>query len=215
MEDVMQMDMPLTVTSGVTTVGTTSIPNTLNQLIVGKALNTPRSMAIAYDTVSIDGAAIHLTEIGTNAPSLPAQPVFLEDGWSQPITNIFVWIFCKVDSTGTPVDAGGIPVVPIPLLPAPGIPAALTLGSRASRLVPGGGFASCVKIDSKNIGCIANRDNVPLASPALYLAVSFEPTPTQGGSGIFANYTPTARSISVTLHTVTTEQKGASFTPMP
>ena len=69
MEDVMQMDMPLTVTSRGTTVGTTTIPNTLNQLIVGTALNTPRSMAIAYDIVSIDGAAIHLTEIGTNTAS--------------------------------------------------------------------------------------------------------------------------------------------------
>ena len=92
-------------------------------------------------------------------------------------------------------------------------------------LVPGGGFAKCVEVPKSPIGCNANSVNAPPpstapASPALYVAVSFEPVSTtedqgqQQGRG-YAFYKPVARSISVTLHTVTESQKGASFNPTP
>ena len=194
------------------------IPNTLTQLTVGSfgatQLCTPRSMAIAYETIKIDGASVHLTEIGTSG--VANTPVFLTDGWSQDITNINIWVFCKVDQWGQPLDANGAPVVPLPLGM---IPRAVNLGSRIMPPgIVGGGFCKCITIDTTAVGCNANSDNLPNASRALYLAVSFEPTPTTqlaGQTGVYASYNPVARSISVTIHAITGELQGASFTPTP
>ena len=212
MEDIVQEDQKLSVFNGTTVVGTVTIPNTLDKFQVGAGLNTPRSMAIAYENVIIDGAAIHLTEIGEDSV---LGPVFLSDGWSQNITNINVYAFCKVNAAGTPLDNVGIPVKPLSL---GSISAATNKRSRLGKNMPGGGFAGCVSID-KVVGCTANnRDdaNVPNASSALYVAVSFEPTPTipPNQSPVFRNYSPRARSISVTLHVQTKSLEGAGFKPM-
>ena len=121
-------------------------------------------MAIAYENINIDGAAIHLTEIGTQTVGGTTTAMFVVDGWSQPLTNIYVWIFCKVNASGTPVDSTGVVVLPIQLGP---VAAGTSLVDRPppDGSIPGGGLAKCIDIRGQ-VGCMANADNTPPASTA-------------------------------------------------
>jgi len=141
MEDVMQQNMKLNVIGGGGgSVGSVIIPNDLDRFVVGggQALtNVPRSMAIAYNNMTLDGASIHLTEVGVLDPVGSNTDVFLQDGWSQQIKEVKIWLFCKVDANGNPLDANGVLVRPVVWGP---FPAALTATSRIiAPLIVGGG----------------------------------------------------------------------------
>ena len=85
-----------------------SVNDTLDSYVVGMPQvvlghtprrNCPRSMAIAYNKITLDSIEVHLTELATNQSS---EPVVIHNGWSQPI-EIAVYAFCDIDISGVPV----------------------------------------------------------------------------------------------------------------
>ena len=163
---------------------TVTIPSLLGSYENGNSSNTPRSMAIAYKTVSLNMIAVHLTEIGVDNTSTPSALKAVNDGWSIPIT-ITLHFFCLVDPSGKPV--GGTPFH-VPILP----------GSLDSK----GGLCACYEIDETKVGCKVDPENK-------FVAVSVS-TPAPFGGGI-SGWTPRGRSISVTLHSQSKDEDAISF----
>ena len=59
----------------------------------------PRSMAVAYDKITIYGCTIHLTELSTDPTGTTN---YTNDKWTQSI-QVRVYAFCNVTDTGIPV----------------------------------------------------------------------------------------------------------------
>ena len=153
------------------------IPNTLDSYKVGGinpiggGSNVPRSMAIAYNDIILDGVAVHLTEIGTT--TLGSIPQVISNGWSADVT-ISIYIFCKVDTRGRPVDPVVLHRVNYPMTGTPN--------------EKSGGYCDCSGITPLNVGCDVSREHK-------FIAISFKsPPPPPSG------YRIQARTISVTLH---------------
>ena len=109
------------------------IPSTLDSYIVGNSSskNLPRSMAIAYKDISLNGVSVHLTEI-----TGPGQVI--NNGWSADV-DIFIYIFCKVDPLGHPYDPH---IVPLP-----------TINSSDESPDEEGGYCDCSPFLPINVGC--------------------------------------------------------------
>ena len=65
--------------------------------------NCPRSMAVAYSKIIIDGCSIHLTELSRSSPPLTQ---YVTDGWTNEV-QVKVYGFCNINRNGLPDIGGG------------------------------------------------------------------------------------------------------------
>ena len=165
--------------------------------------NTPRSMAIAYKKIDIDGAAIHLTEIRAEKASQAALPVnHAVNGWSQD-ADVKVYGFCGIDEEGNPNTV--IPGFNITPFEIPGVP------------TPGGGGANaglcdCVSFQTPfPIGCDV-VDAAPGTHIFLAATVSLKNAPPDPADypGVHS-WTILSRTISVTIHGKTADIAGINI----
>ena len=186
---------------------TGTIPSQINLYELGGGtpsagtLNVPRSMAIAYNTIKINGASIHLTELRTESVS---GRTFSVNGWSQTV-RIKIYGFCKIDDTGVPNTAAPAFVIdlnPIPADTTPGSPIAL------------GGSCTCQVFPEQLVGCMIapDEDHVFLAVTVQVTAFPVLPSPPwPTGSSVNIH----SRTISVTIHGEQDEQSGMLLSDAP
>ena len=176
-----------------------------------KYLNTPRSMAVGYNKISIDGLTVHLTEIGTIDSSFGrviASPI---EPWTYVDLYIYVWAFCKTNSLGFPVKTNLPEVSPKTINlsdskyiqkigPIKATEASMKHETSQHPHGAGGGSCKYYKLHTPlDVGIKADNNDKPL-----FLAVSFKAVQNTKST---INHTykqhdfkPMARSISVTLH---------------
>jgi hypothetical protein len=158
--------------------------------------------------MAIKGMAVHMTEVG----QVGLNPYIVTDGWSQDVSAC-IYTFCKVNEHGEPSDdAGGA---------LPWVHCETIRGSRSARSSqnlsagrnPSGAFCRCYPIEGVPVGCGVQVDNTRREA----IAVTITPTNnnfvnlTSGTVSNVQGYSPTARSISVTLYLETDDQDGIIF----
>jgi hypothetical protein len=163
--------------------------------------NCARSIAVAHNRMAIKGMAVHMTEVG----QVGLNPYIVTDGWSQDVSAC-IYTFCKVNEHGEPSDdAGGA---------LPWVHCETIRGSRSASSSqqlpaprnPSGAFCRCIELE----------EGVPVGCREA-IAVTITPTnnnfvtPTSGTVSNVQGYSPTARSISVTLYLETDDQDGIIF----
>ena len=161
--------------------------------------NCPRSMAVAYSYITIDGCSIHLTEISRDASNI----TYTTKGWTNDI-QVKVYGFCEIDASGTPTTASP-PAFVWTVDDPPGVPAGTTNEGVTPTPAPATeGFCKPFK-PPDSLRLVVGNDVGGPGRP-VYLAVSVAigaqarvpdnwGLPVQGGPGY-----PDSRTISVTLH---------------
>ena len=174
------------------TAGTGLVETQLPNYQLGSTItwNTPRSMAIGYNKIDINGAAIHLTEIRKQRSPIGTETYHAIKGWSQDV-SINIYGFCKINQAGIPdiIDPGFV-ITPI------SIGRGLQVLSGASA-----GLCTCETFTPKTIGCNVGHDE------SVFLGVTVKvgtlpPPPALTSWSIFS------RTISVTIHGEQTDQSG-------
>ena len=159
--------------------------------------NCPRSMAVAYSEITIDGCSIHLTELGISGNTL-----YTVKGWTDNVA-VKVYRFCTIDPSGvpTPILAGATGVWHVALSQNPPAFSGAAVDAGLPTTEPSGvcvtWYAHHDLGDNPfNVGNQVQVNDQTIAP--LYLAV------TVGISAPFPNPSPTyaihSRTISVTLH---------------
>jgi len=151
--------------------------------------NMPRSMAIAYKKMIIDGIAVHLTEVAVDTQTPGNFFNTMLAGWSCE-TTIKIYGFCKAQF----IEAG-VQVGPFPNLTAPGFvitmnPVAGVPALPAPQTLINGLCYDTLFEDPQTIGT-----NVDGAGSLIYLAVSVT-----CGNPVSSRVDPISRHISVTVH---------------
>ena len=160
--------------------------------------NCARSIAVAHNRMAIKGMAVHMTEVG----QVGTNPYIVTDGWSQDVSAC-IYTFCKVNEYGEPSDDAG---VALPAVHCEPISGSISAVSSSTSRNPSGAFCRCIELE----------EGVPVGCREA-IAVTITPTNNNfhsSTSGTVSNppgYSPTARSISVTLYLETDDQDGIIF----
>ena len=157
--------------------------------------------------MAIKGMTVHMTEVG----QIGANPYIVTEGWSQDVI-IKIYTFCKVNELGEPSNDVGVALPAVFLTTVTGSRFVSSTTALGRVPLPAGSFCKCIRIDDPlPVGCATELEAI---------AVTITPTnnnfanpPTASGTVTNLNgYSPTARSISVTLYLETDDQDGAAFT---
>jgi len=181
--------------------------------------NCPRSMAIGYNSIQVNGVEIHLTELAHTGLSsgLPGavpnnSPCVMNRGWSQRV-NIRIYGFCEIGINGVPLNAAGTELVLPNPAPGPWRSQLLTLGVAPSIAagIPDrrmGGLCITKGFTESGVNEFGVGSAVQGYGRGLYLAVAVnvmgDAADVLGvaglpGTGILAGK-PISRTISVTIH---------------
>ena len=216
MEDVYSGKVSADVTSRGVTIGSFAVAGNLAAFLKRgtgvPSLGIPntscaRSIAVAHNKMAIKGMTVHMTEIGQSG----ANPYVTSDGWSQEVI-IRIYAFCKVNEFGEPSDDAGTALPPIVTERISGSRfASSTTG--ISRVPPAGSFCKCIEIaDPQGVGCVTELEAIAVTITPTN--TDFDPAALAAGTVTnIAPYSPTARSISVTLYLESTAQDGVIFSP--